>query len=177
MMYLLIPIVMGLTNPVYEIYDFDKRSSLTSWRVIDDVVMGGRSSGMFLLDDEGHGVFQGDVSLENNGGFSSVRHKCDVLVDQDMNTLRLKIKGDGKVYQLRIKNDLRNRYSYAYDFQTTGSWETIEVPLAELYPIFRGRKLNYESFGHDRIEEIGFLIANKRNESFQLKIDKIELIP
>ena len=44
-----------------------------------------------------------------------------------------------------------------------------------MYPSFRGRKLNQANFSNDYIEEIAFLIANKRQENFKLLIDKIEL--
>ena len=36
-------------------------------------------------------------------------------------------------------------------------------------------KLNKENFNESSIEEISFLIANKKNESFKLLIDKIEI--
>ena len=44
-----------------------------------------------------------------------------------------------------------------------------------MYPSFRGRKLNKENFNKTSIEEIGFLIGNKKQEKFNLEIDKIEL--
>ena len=44
-----------------------------------------------------------------------------------------------------------------------------------MYPSFRGRKLDQPDFDHKQIEEIAILIGNKRNEKFQLLIDKIEL--
>jgi hypothetical protein len=37
--------------------------------------MGGESSSTFQLNSEGHGVFEGNISLDNNGGFSSVRYR------------------------------------------------------------------------------------------------------
>ena len=37
--------------------------------------MGGRSDGNFNLNKEGFAVFHGEVSLENNGGFSSLRYQ------------------------------------------------------------------------------------------------------
>ena len=43
------------------------------WWVINDTVMGGRSSSSWQLSEHDIGVFQGSVSLENNGGFASVR--------------------------------------------------------------------------------------------------------
>ena len=39
------------------------------WQVIDDGVMGGRSKGNFAINEEGNAVFEGTVSLDNNGGF------------------------------------------------------------------------------------------------------------
>jgi hypothetical protein len=44
-----------------------------------------------------------------------------------------------------------------------------------MYPSFRGRKLDAPNFSHDNIEEIVFLIGNKKNERFELIIDKIAL--
>ena len=55
------------------VFDFNTNSSLAAWKVVDDIVMGGRSNGKFEMSDDGHGVFHGAVSLENNGGFSSIR--------------------------------------------------------------------------------------------------------
>lgn len=37
--------------------------------------MGGKSSGDFYINESGNGVFEGFVSLANNGGFSSVRYR------------------------------------------------------------------------------------------------------
>ncbi len=56
-----------------EVYDFSHESKPGDWFVVDDGVMGGRSQGNVGLSEEGHGIFQGTVSLENNGGFSSIR--------------------------------------------------------------------------------------------------------
>ena len=58
----------------HTIFDFNKNSSLKNWAIVDDVVMGGRSDGHFVMNEQGNAVFHGKVSLENNGGFSSVRH-------------------------------------------------------------------------------------------------------
>lgn len=44
-----------------------------------------------------------------------------------------------------------------------------------MYPSFRGRKLAQPNFSSDHVEEIAFLIGNKKPESFKLMIDKIEL--
>ena len=61
------------------IYDFNKDSSRSDWRIINDGVMGGESQGKFYIDTEGNGIFEGTISLENNGGFSSVRYGFDKI--------------------------------------------------------------------------------------------------
>ena len=157
------------------LFDFSKNTNLKEWKIIDDVVMGGRSNGTFTIDKDGNGVFSGKISLENNGGFSSVRYQCDpVKVTKDSKVV-IRLKGDGKDYQFRIKDKSNSYYSYITTFKTTGDWQTITIKLADLYPSFRGRKLDMPNFSSTSFEEMVFLIGNKKKESFQLVLDKIEL--
>lgn len=162
-----------LSNPV--IFDFNKESDLSNWVIVDDVVMGGRSDGSFMLSPEGHGVFQGNVSLENNGGFSSLRYRFRAQRTSEYNTVVLHLKGDGKIYQFRAKTNAFDRQSYVSEFKTNGEWQKIEIPLSSLYPTFRGIRLNMDNYPGQKMEEIAFLIGNKKPESFRLEIDKIEL--
>lgn len=157
------------------IFDFNDESSLDNWLVVDDVVMGGRSDGNLVINDEGHGEFRGDVSLENNGGFSSIRYRPSSMDVSDYSSILLKVKGDGKSYQLRIKSSRFERHSYTYTFNTSGDWEEIVIPMNEMTPTFRGMKLRISNYPGEKLEEIGFLISNKKNESFKLIIDSIKL--
>lgn len=157
------------------IYNFNKDSSIKDWTIVDDGVMGGLSQGKFSIDKDGNGVFSGTVSLENNGGFSSVRHQFDkIKATKDIKVL-IRLKGDGKEYQFRIKDKSNTYYSYITTFKTTGKWETVEIKLSDLYPSFRGRKLDLPNYNSDSFEEIVFLVGNKKKESFELILDKIEL--
>ena len=157
------------------LFDFSKNSDIRDWRIVDDVVMGGRSSGTFKLNEEGYGLFEGSISLENNGGFSSVRYRFKKMQINDYTRIVIKLKGDGKKYQFRIKDESDKYYSYVSTFLTSGDWQEIEIPLGEMYPTFRGRRLDQPNFTHDSIEELAFLIANKKTEKFKLIIDTIEL--
>ena len=159
-----------------EIFDFDKKSDMSDWYVVDDVVMGGRSDGNLVLNDEGHAVFHGDVSLENNGGFSSVRMRFPEKNVKKYSRAILRVKGDGKRYQFRVKTSSRDYQSYIQYFQTTGDWQEIEITLADLYPTFRGRRLDLPNFPGESMEEVTFLIANKKAESFRLEIDRLHLL-
>lgn len=157
------------------LFDFNKTANIKNWQIVDDVVMGGRSNGTFKLNDEGFGVFEGTISLENYGGFSSVRYGFATTNVEKFTKIVLFVKGDAKEYQLRIKENTRDYYSYIYPFTTSGDWQEIEIPLKDMYPSFRGRRLNAANFSAKSIEEITFLIGNKKNERFKLLLDKIEL--
>lgn len=157
------------------IFDFSKNATIQDWIIVDDVVMGGESSSTFQLNSEGHGVFEGNISLDNNGGFSSVRYRFSKKQLKQYTRVLLRVQGDGKQYQFRIKSNSSEYYSYISPFQTNGSWQDIEIPLQDFYPSFRGRKLNQPNFSKDTIEEVTFLIGNKKKEHFKILIDKIEL--
>ena len=157
------------------IFDFSKDSDLSDWNVVDDVVMGGRSNGNFSVNEEGNGIFKGTVSLENNGGFSSLRYRLNPKKLNDQSKFVIKLKGDGKRYQFRVKSDRFDRHSYIYYFQTTGKWQTVEIQLSEMHPSFRGMKLNMPNYPGEVMEELAFLISNKKAESFVLEIDSIGL--
>lgn len=157
------------------IFDFNKTSDVQDWKILDDAVMGGESSGTFRLNADGLGVFEGSISLDNNGGFSSVRYGFEKKLIKENTKISVQLKGDGKKYQLRIKSNAGDYYSYVAPFLTTGEWQEIEIYLKDMYPSFRGRRLDQPNFSNDYFEEITFLIGNKKKEQFKLLIDKIAL--
>jgi len=157
------------------IFDFEPTSDLSNWFILDDVVMGGRSDGHFEINENGHGQFYGDVSLENYGGFSSVRYNLQEAKVDAFTKCIIRLKGDGKDYQFRVKSSSRERHSYIQSFETNGDWQEIEIDLKKMYPSFRGRKLNIPNYPCEYLGEIAILIGNKKNESFKLEIDSIVL--
>ena len=155
--------------------DFNKASQLNHWVIVNDGVMGGLSQGAFSLNDSGNAVFYGQISLDNNGGFSSVRHRFAPMDMSSYKTIVMRLKGDGKRYQLRVKSSQYDQHSYISYFNTSGDWEIIEVSLSAMYASFRGRKLNMPDFNCQEIAELSILIANNKVESFRLELDYIHL--
>ena len=158
------------------IYDFNDQSSSRDWRVVNDGVMGGLSASQFEINETGNGFFHGHVSLENNGGFASVRHQPARMNLEKETQFSIRIKGDGHAFQLRVKSKLNEYHSYKFVFETTGEWQTISIPFNEMTPTFRGRDLDMPNFNGSSMEEIGFLIANKKNQNFELEIDYIRAL-
>lgn len=168
-------LITQFLNPQMTLADFDSNNGSDKWYIVDDVVMGGRSKGTFQINEEGNGVFRGTVSLENYGGFSSIRHSPGVVDVESFEKIKIRLKGDGKNYQFRVKTNLYDRHSYIFTFQTTGAWETIEIPFGEMIPGFRGYRLNMPNYPGQKLEEIAFLIGNKKAEAFRLEIEEIIL--
>jgi len=153
------------------VIDFGPESA--PWRNVDDVVMGGVSSSRMRIEGE-VAVFAGKLSLENNGGFASVRSG---IIDADLagyEGVRLRVKGDGNRYQFRIRTNANfDGPSYQKSFATTrGTWMEIELPFAEFFAAFRGRELpNEPPLDPTEIATVGILIADKQEGPFQLEID------
>jgi monofunctional biosynthetic peptidoglycan transglycosylase len=145
------------------------------WRSIDDVVMGGVSrSGMVV--EGGIATFRGEVSLDNNGGFASVRSTPEAHDLTGFEGLMLRVRGDGKRYAFRLRN------SAAFDgasFQVrlrppAGEWVEIPIPFSEFVPVFRGRRVTgHPPLDPRRIMTFGFLISDKQEGPFQLDIQWI----
>lgn len=165
-----------MVSSLFNVFVFGPTANLTKWRIVNDGVMGGVSQSSITLNANGHGVFAGEVSLENNGGFASVRYECGLEDIRRYSSLKLRIKGDGKTYQLRIKGNRGDYHQYKYSIETTGEWQTVTVNLNQLKPIFRGRLLDIPVYDGRVMQEVGFLIANGKAESFALLIDDISLI-
>lgn len=175
MKYFICTMILYSSMSLAVIFDFNKKSNVEDWVIVDDGVMGGRSKGNFKLSKDGFGVFEGKISLENNGGFSSLRYKFPKIETKEYSKVVLKLKGDGKQYQFRVKTNSGDYYSYITTFSTSGKWQEIEIPLKDMYPSYRGRKLDQPNFSGDYIEEIMFLIGNKKEENFKLLLDNLEL--
>lgn len=146
------------------------------WRPVNDGVMGGISTGAMRQ----HGdviVFQGELSLENNGGFASARR----LIEADLagtDRVRLVVRGDGRTYQFRIRQDEHfDGVAWRAMLPTTGEWQTVELPFAEFVPVFRGRTVSAAGpVIPGRIRQVGFMLADKASGPFELRIRSIEFL-
>jgi NADH dehydrogenase [ubiquinone] 1 alpha subcomplex assembly factor 1 len=152
--------------------DFSLAGGAAGWSVEDDGVMGGRSQGSFVVNEEGHGVFSGEVSLENNGGFSSVQYYFDPIDVSAFSAVFLKIKGDGKRYRFLVETEQNAWHYYEAEFDTSGDWETVEIPFSAFVPVRRGDRLDLPAFPGRTLAQIRLMIANGAAESFQIKVEK-----
>jgi hypothetical protein len=145
------------------------------WRAVNDGVMGGISLGEIVTIDNGL-RFQGMLSRENNGGFASVRRPFDGGVE-NLHGIRLRVRGDGRRYQLRVKtDDNQDGISWRHMFDTDGTSQNIELLFRDFEPVHRGKKIpGVDPLDASRIRQLGFLLTDGKAGPFQLDIAAIIL--
>ena len=135
------------THNQLEIFDFTHPNVdlQATWGAVDDVVMGGVSESGIRLR-AGSAVFSGHVSIENSGGFASVRTRnfAPILNLSHYQGIELKVKGDGQRYKLFLRTEEKwDGVGYAHSFDTIANeWMTIQVPFKDLVPIFRAKTVS-----------------------------------
>lgn len=152
-------------------------SEKLDWRIVDDGVMGGLSQGKREIGTDGILRFFGTLSLEKNGGFSSLR-TGDVKMDlSGAEGVVLRVKGDGRTYQLRFSTDAEYRgreMSFQAGFPTTkGEWTEVKVPFKRFLGTWRGMELPDKVFDPAKIRRIGLQLADKKAGPFELRVDWI----
>ncbi|NOH94192.1 CIA30 family protein [Vibrio sp. AIC-3] len=151
--------------------DFIQPNEHKNWTATNDDVMGGISTGeLIYLDDMSR--FRGELSLENNGGFSSVKRSIESPA-HEIDSAELVFVGDGRTYQLRFTTSKDgNRIQYKHDFDTIkGEQFSKAFQFNDFQAVFRGRLLSDAPELKSRdIKQIGFLIADKQPSSFELDL-------
>ncbi|ODA30955.1 hypothetical protein A8L45_18640 [Veronia pacifica] len=158
-----------------KVFDFTESSEASKWMVVNDGVMGGISRSRMIIDD-GVAHFLGYLSLENNGGFASVRRLIPDMSDSRSDTVTLRVKGDGRPYQLRIRTDRAwDGVSYRALFDTNdGEWLDITLKASDFSPVFRGRPVrNVPELRFQDTKQLGFLLADKRTGEFHLEVSQL----
>lgn len=176
---LIVLMLLPLTGFLLEnqmIIDF-RNQEPRSWQVINDGVMGGLSKSNFRITSSGTGVFEGQVSLANRGGFASVRWPVGKLDLSSFTGLAVRIRGDGQLYRLRLRTDAQfDGIAYQTKFQASNqAWEVVKLPFSGFVPTFRGRILEDEKpLDSSAIFQVGVMIADKQAGDFQLEIEWIK---
>jgi NADH dehydrogenase [ubiquinone] 1 alpha subcomplex assembly factor 1 len=159
------------------LFDFAEAKAGTQWQVVNDGVMGGRSDGRFRITNEKSMELLGTLSLENNGGFASVRSRARKLDLRENDTVVTRVKGDGRRYTLNLYvPSPRVAFSYRVEFNTKkDQWIEVRVPLNKFVATSFGRIVsNAGPVNPQQVNSIGFLLGDKKPGPFKLEIDWIK---
>lgn len=167
-------------KPLQPLLDFNGPDTAEKWQSVNDNVMGGVSDGRFKITPDKTMEFSGRLSLENNGGFASVRTRPTELGLNADDTLVVRVKGDGREYVLNIyTKNRRTAFSYRAPLPTTkDEWTEVAVPLDEFIPTAFGRRV--QGMGPvepGQINGLGFMLSDKNPGPFKLEVDWLKIMP
>lgn len=147
------------------------------WIAINDNVMGGVSTGTAVVTETQTLKFSGDISLENRGGFSSVRSTHETYALPGNGTMVLWLRGDSRGYFMDLRTGRRQGgFSYRAPFSPAGNgaWEEIRIPLRSFRPSAFGVDVPLVAdLDPSAVVSIGFTLYDKKDGPFALEIDSI----
>lgn len=172
-----IPVVLSSVPAIAQTPNLEFDSGVKGWRTVLDGVMGGLSTGRVSQEQDGVMRFQGELSLENNGGFSQTQTSVPEGFFEGREGLELRVKGDGRRYQfdVRCSNVRLMAGSYQFEFDTkAGEWMTVEMPFDAFRLYNFGRKVgNAPELRPEKIESVGITLADKKAGAFAIDVDHI----
>lgn len=153
------------------------QSQAGQWQIVNDGVMGGRSKSQAAVTAEGYLRFTGRISLQNNGGFASIRSRPRPLGITNSGSIALRVKGDGRRYTFNLYTpDRRTAFSYQMQFDTrAGEWMEISLPVSGFVAHSFGRRVSGMSLNASRVQSIGILLGDKREGPFEIVVDWIRV--
>lgn len=169
---------MTPTDRSLPLFDFRESSAVEPWTAIDDRVMGGVSMSTLRHDPAGHAVFEGEVSLERNGGFASVRSSPGPRGMAGAVVCLVEVRGDAKRFKLSLlTDDGFDTLNYQAGFAPSGNdWQNIRLSISTFRATFRGREVpGAPRLDPARIRQVGLMIADRQAGRFALDIRRISL--
>ena len=148
-----------------------------SWQIVNDGVMGGLSKGNVEHTSDNIMHFWGTLSLDNNGGFSTVRSQgVNFDLSNDLGLL-LRVKGDGRTYEARLDSTATfrgNALSFLGKFKTEkDQWIQVKIPFNSFTGSWRGRHFPDAILDTSAIQRVSILLADKKSGSFDLEVEWI----
>ena len=162
------------------LFDFQTATNSSGWQVVNDDVMGGVSKSHFEVVSNGCGVFSGVVSLENHGGFASVRSSPSRFDLSGSSGFLIRLRGDGHRYKFTVRTETGfDTPLYQCTFVTKrDEWEELRLAFKDFIPTFHGRTLtDVPPLNPANVLSVGLLIADQQEGPFRLEMSWLRALP
>lgn len=156
--------------------DFSDASVAKQWISVNDNVMGGISEGGFQISEDNTLVFSGNLSLENRGGFTSIRTRPEDLNLDGYDTIALRLKGDGRMYYINLMNSSRSAASsYRAPIKTKkDNWQEVRISFKDfVYTSFGRNVAGIAPLRAKDVQSLGVTLADKKEGPFRLELSWI----
>lgn len=188
-----VPSVLAPAAKGRTILDFASPLAKKQWQAVNDDIMGGESISTATITADLHMLFSGTLSLDNHGGFASLRSQPSPLGLAKDSVIVVRLRGDGRTYTLSLwtKGPLANYVESAQrnetgiadlmNFRTTltttkGQWIEHEFPMSSFIANVMGQEM--PGAGLDKpetISSVGIGLNDKKSGPFSLEIASLSV--
>ena len=145
------------------------------WVAVNDTVMGGRSQSTLRIDASGQLVWSGVLSLENNGGFVSIRSPGGWSDWTGYDGVEVVVEAAGRDIQVSLQraDGVVRAGGYRAILPSMNEGETsVFIPFSAFVLTQFGRRISGPPLrsGLKQVGQRGLLIADKKEGSFEVKV-------
>lgn len=148
------------------------------WYSVNDTVMGGVSSGMLSYEDNSL-LFEGVVSTDSNGGFTSVRSPNQTTDLSQYSKAIIRLRSEGQPFSMILAHNpywFQDQFKVDINVDTT-DWTVIEIPLSDFevyssqngYPYGTGEMMTAET--STEILHMEFMSKLFEDGAFRFEVD------
>ncbi|MEL6140340.1 MAG: CIA30 family protein [Bacteroidota bacterium] len=156
--------------------DFGNNEGGMDWQVVNDGVMGGLSQGKAILSDSSV-IFAGTISLDNYGGFSTLRSPIQATDLSVYRTLKIRYRAEGQDFAIQLQRSTAfyNPYLKFPLPQTKGKWTSLEIPLSTFKEVRMSKPTGVDANAKLLSQTIRLALINdgKKAGPFSLEVDFI----
>lgn len=158
------------------LFDFADAASATGWATQNDTVMGGVSQSTSTWEN-GQLVFQGTLSLENNGGFTSLVSPIDNELGQrsaGASAIVIDALGDGKTYVLQLRGNDEARFIQRFA-TVAGTQQKYVLPIDKFEAVtsFLDPVANAAPIELANVRQVALYLLDKQAGEFELAVTSI----
>ena len=161
------------------VFDFGNTSDrVQNWVLISDNIMGGISKASVKYTDNTV-ILQGDISLDNFGGFASLKTKFKAIDLSSYSGIKIRYKAVNQRFAFTLEetqNWTRPNYKKEFTSNKQDSWEIATINFKDFKEYVIGEPtgdyMNLESLRN--ILRLGIISIEKKEGPFSLEIDYIE---
>ncbi|MEM9824291.1 MAG: CIA30 family protein [Bacteroidota bacterium] len=158
-------------------FDFGKNKDGNDWEIINDGVMGGLSKGEFEFTD--HTLkFYGSVSLDNYGGFTSIKSPFKTFDLGLAQKVKIRYKTSNQSIAINLENS-KEFYKPYYKLNledTNDEWKSVEIEINQFKGYSLGQEVSTKISKEflKSVQRIGFITSQKKEGKFNIEVDYLK---
>jgi monofunctional biosynthetic peptidoglycan transglycosylase len=150
------------------------------WMLLSDNIMGGNTKSKIEYTNNSV-LLSGNISLDNYGGFSSIKTKYKSFDLSKFTAIKIKFKSTKQKFAFTLEDNqnwTQPNYKYEFSAKKDDTWEEVTIYFKDFKEIIIGEPTGnlMKSKSLKNIVRMGIMTSEKKEGSFTLEVDYIEFI-